>query len=131
MGENNIVSLVSYVETKANKFKYAELNNIGKFEKIQVLLEEHNIESHVATEGLIIPFVIPNFLLDVTINEDDYFEVNLHKTSTFKRASYDWTFRYTEIQHVFLQVKALVECYSLGIGEGKHLQKIESKNDHQ
>ncbi|MGE6541094.1 hypothetical protein [Bacillus luti] len=127
MNENNIVSLATYAETKTTKSKYAELNNIGEFEKLQNLLEEHNIESHVATEGLIIPLVMPNFMLDVTINEDDYFEVNLHKTSTFKRNSYDWTFRYTEIQHVFLQVKALVECYSLGLAEGKHLQKIESK----
>ncbi|MCC2444237.1 hypothetical protein OCB02_08790 [Bacillus cereus] len=127
MGENNIVSLANYAETKINKSKYAELNNIGEFEKLQNLLEEHNIESHVVTAGLIVPIVMPDFILDVTINEDDYFEVNLHKTSSFIRPSYDWTFRYTEIQQVFLQVKALVECYSLGLDEGKHLQKIESK----
>lgn len=127
MSENNIVSLVNYVGNKANKIKHVELNNIGKLEKIQVLLKEHNIESHVVTAGLIVPIVMPDFMLDVTINEDDYFEVNLHKTSSFIRPSYDWTFRYTEIQHVFLQVKALVECYSIGLDEGKHLQRIESK----
>lgn len=107
--------------------KYEELNTIGEMEQLKDLLEEHNVESHVATEGLIVPIVIPRFMLDVVKNEKGYYEVSMYKLATFVEPSFDWKFRYDEMNHVVLQIKALVECFSEGYDEGKHQQKLKSK----